>query len=188
MIDVISPQIRQFHETVPTINSFEINIKSIFDFDLFIKICDFNEYELSSKKIEVLRVMMYKLGNMNEDKKLILSLNKEVKYDNVFERIEIKTLLSLSFDEEASFISIKNYYFYQNSHEKLINLKCCILELIFSKSKFKVISEDILFKFILELYEKSTKYSALFGIVVLVNLTKEAMKDLLTMLPKKPES
>ena len=123
---------------------------------------------------------MYKLGNMNEFKKLTPLLNEEIKDNNVFELIEIKNKLSLSFEEEVSFISQNFYYFYQNYHDKLINLESYILEQIFSKSELKVSSEDMLLKFILELYEKSTNYSTLLGYVLLVNITKDAMNDFIS--------
>ena len=120
---------------------------------------------------------MKELGNYNEDILFSKEFQEDILYENVIQRIQIKTKLHIKLDEEIIFLS-KNFHDFNVKYpESIFDLNVDIIEQIISNDHLKIYNEEELFNIILKLYNKSKKYATLFSYVIFINLPTKSIQE-----------
>ncbi|KAK8888782.1 hypothetical protein M9Y10_033521 [Tritrichomonas musculus] len=183
--DVLSPQIRNYHTSDATIDTFTITTNetgSEHDFSTILSLIKFDLRELSDDELEYYRTIFFLLGNDNEYAKLFPKFSGEITTKNVFDLIESKQrrlghrhdlLVSVSRDE-IEFIS---GHFYEIDKSGLKKLGIEIINEVVKSQSLRVGSEDSLLKFVIEIYLENRSASFLFDYVVFENVSKDALLE-----------
>ena len=174
--NVLSPRISDIFKQNINLSFYRISTKCKADFNRIIQYGEMRSIKIKKKEIQYFRNIMKLLGNSNEVFRLSKEIQDDISFENVFERIQIKKELEMSFDDEIAFISKNLHYFHTNYPQQIFSLDFDTLERILSNIQLRVSEEDELFDIILQLYLKSKDYAPLFSYVIFMNLSTQSLR------------
>lgn len=192
--DLISPIIRNYHYNDEAISEFSIDLKisKEEENDYFL---DFlNYFKKDNQVIDSIHQNYYinyffQLGNADENSFFKIDLIDELAPDNIIARLKtaseiiknIKKFTSKDFNQSNLFLDGLNFNkmiqyassnFDQISKKDMETLDDYIIEEIISNDSLKIDSEDSLFQFIIDLYEKDQTKSYLFEYIYFNNISQ----------------
>ena len=181
LADLLSPKISKYHKLDKKRVSFEIKTKHRGDFNKILNFAKNGTISLTSDEVEYFREVMRILGNTTELANFCPEVHQDITKENIFIRINQKRDGFLSIEDELNYISSHFDELYNEYEEQLSLLDCDILERIFHNPNLKVLNEDILFTFALNLYEQSDQYSSLFENILFSNVSKNNIQKFLEL-------
>lgn len=193
--DTLSPLLQQLHYTDKSIDEFIINTKpcnkqmfnDISDkdyFEDFLKLGTFQNIEVDSIRQHLFSEYFYMLKNTNEFFRIQPNYLQGLTEGNAIERLILLTNVISKFGESFfqktnpinEIISFVSSRFESINKEKIKQLDINIIEQIISNKSLKLIDEDSLLQFILNLYEEDHSYSRLFEYVLFFNVSNKMLE------------
>lgn len=186
LADILSPYIRQYHYTDETLTKFTLKLDDYDDqnstdyFSEFLQLLNFEDSnKLDKKRLQYYSEFFYLLGNIDEFFRLQPNIFSNITIENVIDQlltISDKPLIFDNYSEPVKYlITFAAHHFEEIDKSRLKTLNIEILNEIFSNSSLQLASEDSLFNFLIDLYQKDSKYSILFEHVIFNNLTDESL-------------
>ena len=174
--DLISPIIRKLHEIDETFSVYQIDTNIDGDFQSILDYVQMKEIKLNIKYIVYFQNIMKILGNPNETLKFSLDIKGEISFNNVISRMIYKNEMDLNYNDEISFIANNFEVMINNHYKELMSFDPAIIEQIIASQNLKIKNEDSLFDFIIDLYQRSKKYSYLFQYVTFFNVSQSSIE------------
>ena len=181
LADVLSPAISRLHEIDESISFFEINTNEEGDFNKILEYAQMNEIFISESELDFFRIVLYFLENYEEFTYFSPHLEEEITFENLFSRINLKNKIGIDTSNEVSFIASNFDHINSEYHKDLLLLDDNLYEQILSHPNLKIRDEDVLFDFILELYQKSSKFSFLFQYICFINVSQTSISSFITI-------
>lgn len=192
--DLLSPVLCRIHSVDPTVDKFTINTQRTGDFSLLLKLTSFEPSDIFEKEIPFLSEVIEKLGNgtiefENEYKKENDANNtndtNDMTVDNVLTHLqEHEKYFNIYYNQisrEIEFVASHLYEILEKHEEYRVNLSLSTLMRITVNDKIRLKSEDQLIKFVNDLYSSNSKYSVLYENVLFSNVSKEKMKEFVSI-------
>ena len=173
----LSPNISRKYEENMKLSYYEINTDYEGDFNKIIEYGEMKKNNINEEEKPYFINVMKLLGNNYEFQQFYNELKEVISYENVIQRIQIKTALEINLDEEISFIATNFHDFHTKYPKAIYTLDVNIIEEILTNDKLKLYDEKELFDIVLKLYIKSKEYSTLFSYVIFMNLPTKSIRE-----------
>ena len=174
--DLISPTLRTLHSIDSSISSYFIDTELNGDFNNILNIFNIKLSELSKGDIRFIITILCLLGNLFDSSFFQEFSDEQIDFNNVFDRLDQKTVLNMSNDEEINFLANNFLELYENYFHELERMEIQTIIDIFNSDNFVVSDENTLFDCIFNLYEMSKDYAVLFEFIVFLNLSENNMQ------------
>ena len=175
--DIISPKICKLHETDPSLSVYQMNITKKGKFERILEYFNNQAISLSSGEVIYFLSVFSEFRNSVECDNLFSDMIQPISDSNVFDRIQMKFELSLSYKEEVAYIARNFIELYECYYYSLISLDPSILNEIINHHDFQIIDEDFLFNCIIKLCSYSKKYFFLFENISFENISRRSMEE-----------
>ena len=181
LTDFISPIIFKLHQSDPTLNFINLNLKNYQNnFNKFLNLIYGEEIEFNDNDKEFLFEISKKLGNFEIINQFINKLPQNINKENVINIILNNYFLEISIEKEISFLA-ENFYLFNENELKKLNFE--ILNEILNHNLLKIEDENKLFLFIVNLInEKNIKFLNLLKLIKIENLNKEQLINFINLI------
>lgn len=180
--ELISPIICRYHQCDPTINNFTIATKEEGDFNIILKLINFEEQTFPESQLPFISEVVEILGNDSiECKRKQPNLTKSNALQLLNEHLKFKFFYSKSIQNEINFISSHLYEIIEEQENELNQLSIDVLMLILNNENLSLLKEDQLVNFINHLYFSDSKYSKLYDFVLFENVGTKAIEEFLNI-------
>lgn len=180
--ELISPIICRYHQCDPTINNFTITTKEEGDFNIILKLINFEEQTFPESQLPFISEVVEILGNDSiECKRNQPNLTKSNALKLLNEHLKFKIFYSESIQNEINFISSHLYEIIEEQENELNQLSIDALMLILNNENISLLKEDQLVNFINHLYFSDSKYSKLYDFVLFENVGTKAIDEFLNI-------
>ena len=177
--DLLSPHIRQIHQTDPTASTFTINTEEHGNFDHILDLATFSSYSIPANEIHFFLEVIEKLGNRSIDISNLRpnSLTKENAVHLLRQHENFHYLYADQIESEIEYVSSHFYELCEPFFNELKTLSIGTIEKVVSNPNIKLKNEDQLLKFINGLYQESREYSILYDHVLFGLVENETISE-----------
>lgn len=191
--DLISPKISRYHLIDSTIDEYVINTKLQGNFEHIMNIQKFNEEKIDDDELEFIIEIMNDLEIKREDITIRISDETTEKSNtssstitqviqNLSKRQSYRYFYAKEIEEDLEFISQHFYEMTEEDRLVIQSLEYSFIDNVLKSEKLTLENEDELVKMINELYLKDNKFSELYSYVDFKNVTREGMKEYLSII------